>query len=99
MHPATTHPLWTLPDFKSCMCQKDNAAGIFFTDRVVKFALHGNEERKESWGKEVVNDWYNKPVDPTRDFLTRANRFLGEDMERSSKGMSMSIFESLVQTQ
>jgi hypothetical protein len=76
MHPATTHPLWTLPDFKSCTCQKDNAAGIFFTDRVVQHAFRGNEERKERWKKEVVNDWYNNPVDPAGDFLTRANRFL-----------------------
>jgi hypothetical protein len=46
MHPATTHPHWTLIDFKSCKCQKDNAAGIFFTDRLVQHALHGNEESK-----------------------------------------------------
>ena len=75
-HPATTHPRWTLPDFESCKCQKDNAAGIFFTDRVVQHALRGNEEHKERWKKEIVNDWYNSPVDPAGDFLTRANRFL-----------------------
>ena len=96
MHPATTHPLWTLPDFKSYTCQKDNAAGIFFTDRMVQHALCDNEEHNERWKNEVVNDWYNNPVDPAPDFLTMANRFLGEDMEHSSKGMSMSIFESLV---
>jgi hypothetical protein len=96
MHPATTHPLWRLPDFKSCTCQKDNAAGIFFTDRFVQHALRGNEELNERWIKEVVNDWFNDPFDPARDFLTRANRFLGEDLEHSSKGIS--IFESLVET-
>jgi hypothetical protein len=97
MHPSTTHPLWTLPDFKSCTCQKDNAAGIFFTDRVVQHALRGNEERKERWGKEVVNDWFNNTADAASDFIIRANKFLREDMEDSSMGMS--IFESVVKTQ
>jgi hypothetical protein len=58
--------------------------------------LRGNEELNERWIKEVVNDWFNDPFDPARDFLTRANRFLGEDLEHSSKGIS--IFESLVET-
>jgi hypothetical protein len=92
--PATTHPLWTLPDFKSC--QKENAAGIFFTDRVVQHALRGNEERKERWKKEVVNDWFNNTADAGPDFIIRANKFLREDMEDSSKGIS--IFESVVET-
>jgi hypothetical protein len=83
MHPATTHPLWTLPDFKSYTCQKDNAVGIFFTDKVVQHALRGNEERKERWKKEVVKELYNNAVDAAPDFLARANRFLGEDMEHS----------------
>ena len=41
MRHATTHPLWTSPDFKSCTFQEDNAAGIFFTDRDVQHALRG----------------------------------------------------------
>ena len=38
-------------------------------------------------GYRLVHDWHNNPVDATRDFLIRANRFLEEDM---------SIFESLL---
>ncbi len=99
MHPDTTHPLWTLwmPDFKSCKCQKGNAAGIFFTDRVVQHALRGNEERKDRWKEVVVNDWFNNTADAFPDFLMKANRFLREDLQRSIKGMS--IFESVVETQ
>ena len=43
MSHVTTHPLWTLSDFKSCTCQKDNATDIFSTDRdaMVQHALSG----------------------------------------------------------
>jgi hypothetical protein len=97
MHPATTHPRWALPDFKSCKCQKENAAGIFFTDRVVQHALCGNKESKERWKNEVVKDWFENKADTDSDFLIRANRFLREDLKVSIKGMS--IFEWVVETQ
>jgi hypothetical protein len=97
MHPATTHPRWTLSGFKSCKCQKDKAAGIFFTDRVVQHALRGNEESKERWKNEVVKDWFENTADEASDFLVRGNRFLREDLKDSFKGMS--IFERVVETQ
>jgi hypothetical protein len=90
---GTTHPRWSPAE--SCECRKEHAAGISFTDAVVEHALRGNENAKQKWRENVVQNWF-RTDEPSSAFLSRANKFL-RDAEHSSKGMS--IFESLVETQ
>ncbi len=91
--PGTIHPRWSPAE--SCECRKEHAAGISFTDAMVEHALRGNENAKQKWRENVVQDWF-LTDEPFSAFLSRANKFL-RDPEHSIKGMS--IFKSLVETQ
>jgi hypothetical protein len=56
---------------------------------MVQHALRRNETSKQDWRDKVVRAWFDNTDEPASEFLRRANRFLREDMEHSSKGMSI----------
>jgi hypothetical protein len=91
---GTTHPRWS--PVESGQCRKQYAAGISFTDMVVRHALRRNETSRKDWTDIVVRGWFNNTHEPFSDFLIRANMFLNNP-EHHINGMS--IFEALVETQ